>query len=139
MNKFRDVSGKTAIVTGSCGGLGFGIAESLASEGVNIVMMDIKPKVEDSFKEIMSKNKGIDGLYDIFDVSDESRIKNLVEKTIKKFGRLDIMINNVKTGSLVLPSTGDEASWDIVTTCVRLNSRSHTFEISTSWAGKRAG
>ncbi len=94
MTEFRSVKGKVAIVTGSARGIGKGIAETLASEGVNVVMADKLPLVKESFDEIKEKYPEIDGFAVELDVSDEAAIKDLVEKTVEKFGKLDIMANN---------------------------------------------
>jgi len=104
MGKLGDMTGKVAVITGSAGGLGQGIAETLASEGANIVMMDVKPDVKNSFEKIMKENQGIEGFYDVFDVSSEKRMKIFIEDTVKKFGKIDIMVNNagmhIITGNL---------------------------------------
>ena len=94
MTEFRSVKGKVAIVTGSARGIGQGIAETLASEGVNVVMADKLPLVKESFDKIKEKYPEIDGFAVELDVSDEAAIKDLVEKTVEKFGKLDIMANN---------------------------------------------
>ena len=94
MKEFRDVKGKIAIVTGAARGLGKGIAETLAGEGVHVVMADLLPLVNDSFAEIKRANPDNRGYAVVLDVSDENAVKGLVENTVKKLGRLDIMVNN---------------------------------------------
>ncbi len=91
---FRDVSGKVAIVTGAARGLGKGIAETLAGEGVHVVLADQLPLVEVSCEDIRKANPE-NGAYAVqLDVSDESAVKALVEGAVAKFGKLDIMANN---------------------------------------------
>ena len=94
MNKFRDVSGKVAIITGAARGLGKGIAETLASEDVHVVMADKLPLVSESFEEIKEANPGNRGYAVILDVSDEAAVRALVEGAVKRLGKLDIMVNN---------------------------------------------
>src|SRR6056297_1033154 len=94
MSDFRDVKGKVAIVTGAARGIGKGIAETLASEGVHVVMADLLELVHDSRKEIDEKYPESKGFSVVLDVSDENAIKDLVERTVKEFGKLDIMANN---------------------------------------------
>jgi NAD(P)-dependent dehydrogenase (short-subunit alcohol dehydrogenase family) len=91
---FRDVSGKVAIVTGAARGLGKGVAETLAGEGVHVVMADLLPLVEESCAEVKSANPEIETYAVQLDVSDESAVKDLVEGAVAKFGKLDIMANN---------------------------------------------
>lgn len=104
MTKFRDVRGKTAIVTGAARGLGKGIAGTLANEGVDVVMADMLPVVEGSFAEVKKTNPENKGYAVKLDVSDESAVKTMVEDAVKRFGKLDIMVNNagihVETGNV---------------------------------------
>ena len=94
MTEFRDVNGKVAIITGAARGLGKGIAETLASEGVQTVMADMLPQVRDSIEEVKKKNPTNKGYAVVLDVSDENAVKDLVENAVKKLGKLDIMVNN---------------------------------------------
>jgi NAD(P)-dependent dehydrogenase (short-subunit alcohol dehydrogenase family) len=94
MNDFRDVTGKVAIVTGAARGIGKGIAETLASEGVKVVLADILELVHDSAKEVATKYPDSEAYGVVLDVSSEQAVKELVEGAVKKFGKLDIMANN---------------------------------------------
>ena len=104
MSEFRSVKGKVAIITGAARGLGKGISETLAAEGVDIVMSDILPLVEQSCQEIMKANPGNRGYAVQLDVADEAAVRDLVDGAIKKLGKLDIMVNNagmhLDTGNL---------------------------------------
>lgn len=94
MTEFRDVREKVAIITGAARGLGNGIAETLATEGVHVVVADMLPLVNDSFNEIKKANPDNRGYPVILDVSDETAVKDLVENCVDNLGKLDIMINN---------------------------------------------
>ena len=94
MNAFNNVEGKVAIITGAARGLGKGTAKTLAENGVNVIMTDILPLVEESCKEVLDANPKVKGYSVQLDVSDEAAIKELVEGVIKKFDKLDIMVNN---------------------------------------------
>src|SRR3989338_10815224 len=106
------LDGKVAIVTGSDRGIGKGIALSLAKEGCKIVINSHKNVSEgnDAVSEI--KSLGSDALFVVADVSNERHVKNLVEKAVKKFGRVDILVNNA--GILVMGTllTLTEKDWD---------------------------
>lgn len=94
MSEFRDVKGKVAIVTGASRGIGSSIAETLASEGIHVVMNGSTEKVRESFKKIKNNFPENNGFFAIFDVADEKMMKKLTEDTITKLGRIDIFVNN---------------------------------------------
>ncbi|CAG0907428.1 unnamed protein product, partial [Cyprideis torosa] len=94
MSDFRSVKGKVAIVTGAARGIGFGAAETFASEGVHVVMSDILPILDESCKKIQEAYPEVQVYAKAADVSDEMAVKALVDFTVEKFGQLDIMFNN---------------------------------------------
>ncbi len=101
----KNLKGKTAIVTGGAQGLGEAISLRLASEGCQVVVADIK---EDGIKNTVDKirtNYTQKTLGVITDVTDESAIANLIDKTIGQFGRLDIMVCNA--GILIADAVED--------------------------------
>lgn len=106
------LTGKTAIITGggravlsdgSCGSIGYGIATAYAKEGANLVLTgrNVK-KLEDAKAELESKY-GIKVLAVQADVNagadNESVVKNVVEQTVKEFGRIDVLINNAQASA----------------------------------------
>lgn len=92
--KFFDLTGRTIIITGASGNLGSQYAEGLARVGANLVLADLDQK---SCKKIADK---IEDEYDVktlslkLDLNNKSSIKNMVTKTIKKFSKIDVLINN---------------------------------------------
>lgn len=91
---FDDVAGKVAVITGAARGLGQGTAETLAEHGVHVVLADISPDLEKTFQNIKQSHPENEGYAQRVDVSDESAVRGLVEGAVRKFGRLDIMVNN---------------------------------------------
>ena len=90
----KKLEGKVAIVTGSDRGIGRGIALSLAKEGCKIVVNSHKNAKEGNDVVSEIKNLGSDALFVVADVSNERHVRNLVEKAVRKFGKLDILVNN---------------------------------------------
>jgi NAD(P)-dependent dehydrogenase (short-subunit alcohol dehydrogenase family) len=88
-----DLTGKVAIVTGGGRGLGQQIAEGFAEAGANVVVCSRK---EEACLEVSEKLKqlGVDSLALKCDVTSPEEVKNVVEKTVEKFGRIDILVNN---------------------------------------------
>ena len=84
---------KTVLITGASGGLGAEIATYLMKSGMNIVINYFKRKKDaESLAKKLSKNNSI--LIVKGDVSKYNDAIQVVEKTIKKYGRIDILINN---------------------------------------------
>lgn len=103
MSDFRNVKGMVAIVTGSARGIGYGAAETFASEGVNVVMADILPILDESCEKIKKAYPDVEVYAKHTDVSDEAAVKALVDFTVEKFGKLDIMLNNAGMHMLTGP------------------------------------
>lgn len=84
---------KIVLVTGSSRGIGKAIALLFAKKGAKVVVNYSKSEKEadEVVKEI---NKISEGIAIKCDVSDEKQVKIMIEKIVKKFGRLDILINN---------------------------------------------
>lgn len=86
---------KVAIITGGASGIGYACCENFLNHGAKVVMADWNENVE----EIADKfhNENIIGIR--VDVSNEEEVKSLIETTVKKYGKLDIMVANAGIGS----------------------------------------
>ena len=84
---------KTALVTGAAVGIGRAVAVKLAQEGANVVLLDVdEEKLEIVKGEIEEYTKNV--LAFQCDVSNEERVYSVVNESQKKFGRIDILVNN---------------------------------------------
>ncbi len=90
----QQLSGRNAIVTGAGQGLGEAIARRLAAEGCNVVIADINIENATAIAEDIEKTFGVRAIPDRADITDEHQVETLVEKTVKEFGTLDIMVCN---------------------------------------------
>jgi NAD(P)-dependent dehydrogenase (short-subunit alcohol dehydrogenase family) len=91
-----DLSGRVAIVTGGSIGLGRQMAEGLAEAGANLVLCARKKeRCEKTAEEL--KRLGVQTLALACDVKNPEDVRNLVEQSNEKFGRIDILINNAGT------------------------------------------
>lgn len=96
----NDLGNKTAIITGGTKGIGYGIAEALLKQGLNIAITgrnkkDAEAAAEKLNSQDKSKGKAI-GLQ--ADVRDFKSQEAAVQETIKAFGNLDIVIANAGVG-----------------------------------------
>jgi NAD(P)-dependent dehydrogenase (short-subunit alcohol dehydrogenase family) len=88
-----DLTGKTALITGGSRGLGRAMAEAMAAFGANVVISARDQGKIDETLGILAKYKvGTLGISS--DMSKEEDIKRMVDLTVKKFGRIDILFNN---------------------------------------------
>ena len=104
---------KVAIVTGAGRGIGKAIAIALAREGANIIAIDVDIQTaEEVAKEIKSLDR--QALAIQVDVSDSKEVNQMVQSVLKKFKRVDILVNNaaiIKRGSI---EDLTEEDWDRV-------------------------
>ena len=93
---------KIAIVTGGGSGFGAGIVKKFIQEGAKVVVADIN--LENAKKVAMDTG----GFAVEVDVSNSLSFKNLVDKTLEKFGKIEIMVNNA--GITHLPNSMENIS-----------------------------
>ncbi len=91
--KMFDLSGKVAIVTGGGRGIGEKMAEGLAESGANIVLCSRRVEKYKKAAEEIAK-LGVEVMSLSCDVKSSQEIQNVVDETVRKFGRIDILVNN---------------------------------------------
>ncbi len=102
-----DLSGKTALVTGSSRGLGLGIAKALAEAGARIALHGSRSVPEEAVRavhEISGEAFATTG-----DVSDGEACRRIIGDVAGKFGRIDILVNNAGT---IRRAPAAEHSWE---------------------------
>ena len=93
MNTFESVKGKIAIVTGGTSGIGREIAKTFAANGMHVVFSGRNEERGNRIVNDIVVNGG-DAMFVKADVRSEEDIRNLVEVTVKKYGKLHVMVNN---------------------------------------------
>ncbi len=83
------LSGKVALVTGGSRGIGFSIAKILSENGATVM---ITAKNQDRLKK--STLKIPNAICIAADIRNTNEVKNVVNETVEKFGKLDILVNN---------------------------------------------
>ena len=114
---------RISIVTGGSSGIGRGIALEFAREGARIVIADIQDTpLQGKYHEVdvttptvqEIENLGAQGIFIKTDVSEESQVARMVQRTVEHFGGLDILVNNA---GIHIPGGSQDisiADWDKV-------------------------
>ena len=90
MDRLKD---KVAIVTGGNSGIGEAIAETFAREGAKVIVASLGASAKDNIAKKL-KAMGADYMMIPCDISKEEDVKKVFDKVVKKYKRVDVMINN---------------------------------------------
>jgi NAD(P)-dependent dehydrogenase (short-subunit alcohol dehydrogenase family) len=117
-----DLTGKTAIITGSSKGIGRAIAEQMAQFGANVVVSSRKAPACDEVVAGITRAGG-KAVAIPAHIGDKAALQNLVDSTIKSFGRIDILVCNAAVNPYYGPLAGisDEAFDRIMDSNIRSN------------------
>ena len=85
------LQGKTAVVTGAASGIGNEIAKTFLREGAQVVIADLKGAA-DAAKTMDPSGKNVIGVD--MDVTNEQQVNDGIDKTVKTFGHIDILVSN---------------------------------------------
>lgn len=119
------LKGKTALITGSTSGIGLGIAQGFADQGINIVMNGFGDKGEIEKNRKAVEDKGVGAIYHGADMTKPEEIRDLVATGEKEFGTIDILVNNAGIQHVCPIQDFPEEKWDAIMAIV-LSSAFHT-------------
>jgi 3-hydroxybutyrate dehydrogenase len=110
-----DLSGQTALITGSTSGIGEALAEGLAAQGANIVVNGLGDpgKIRAKTMKIADLH-GVQCLYHDADMTRPEEIAEMVEFAASELGRLDILVNNAGIQHVEAVETFPETKWDAI-------------------------
>ncbi|MFC1749134.1 SDR family NAD(P)-dependent oxidoreductase [Pseudomonadota bacterium] len=112
-----DLNGMVAVVTGSSAGIGYGIAEALARNGAKVVVTSRSSEKAEEIAKKINSISGADIMGVPFDLSNKGDAQAILEKTIGRFGHLDLLVNNAfDLNSLVQILKSDEDGLDAAIT-----------------------
>lgn len=122
MNLF-DLSGKTAIITGSSRGIGKAIAERMAEHGANVVISSRKQEACDAVAAEISTAYPGRAVAIAANISDKAGLQHLVDETRRAFGQVDILVCNAASNPYYGPQEGiaDEQFQKILTNNIVAN------------------
>ena len=102
----QEFKGKVAVVTGAASGMGRGLAERFAREGMKVVLADVEePALNTSVEEL--QRQGFDVIGQLADVSQLAQVEALRDRTLEQYGKVHILCNNAG-----VVSHGATAIWD---------------------------
>ena len=93
-----DLGGKVAVVTGSTRGIGFAVAEALLQAGSVVVVSSRSPERVAEARDRLVARAGGEVVGIPCDVRDPDACRRLVEATVERLGRLDVLVNNAGVG-----------------------------------------
>lgn len=111
--------GKVAIVTGASRGIGKAISVALGAEGATVVLSGRSKELLDETKQLVVAAGGAAEVV-VTELTEETSIQNLVDRTAERFGGLDILVNNAGVSHSAKLEETSTAAWDL---CQQVNAR----------------
>ncbi|KIR01726.1 3-oxoacyl-[acyl-carrier protein] reductase [Lachnospiraceae bacterium TWA4] len=106
MNNWLGLEGKVVIVTGGASGIGKHVVDTLVSVGAKAVAVDMNVETGDE----------LDGAYCVkCNVTDVDSVQNMVDEVIKKYGRIDALVNNagINLPRLLVDVVGEKPQYEL--------------------------
>ncbi|WP_343699305.1 3-hydroxybutyrate dehydrogenase [Caulobacter sp.] len=119
------LQGQVAIVTGSTSGIGHALADTLAAQGVNIVMNGLgEMNAIERARAEMAERHGVEVLYNSADMTKPAQIADMVLQAKAEFGELDILVNNAGVQHVAPIEDFPDDKWDLII-AINLSSAFH--------------
>jgi 3-oxoacyl-[acyl-carrier protein] reductase len=107
------LDGRVAVVTGAASGVGLGIAEVLAQEGAQVVVVDLAAAPGERAAESL-RASGYDALAVAADVVDRAAVDGMAARVLEHYGRIDIVAANAGIYPAVAIAAMTDSDWDRV-------------------------
>lgn len=120
------LDGKTALVTGSTSGIGLAMARSLAGQGANLVLNGFGDAAQiERLRAAMETEFGVQVVYDSADMSRPEQIEAMIATAERRFGAVDVLVNNAGIQHVAPIERFPVERWDAVI-AINLSSAFHT-------------
>ena len=124
------LKGKTALVTGSTGGIGEAFAHAFAASGCNVMMNGLgEPDAIEKLRASIAKEHGVEVAYHGADVGVPDEIAAMVREAERRFGHVDILVNNAVVRHYDLIEDFPADKWDRAI-AVDLSAAFHTIRLT---------
>ncbi len=90
MSKKQNEASRTAVVTGGGQGIGLCVGEHFIKAGFNVVIAEVNPAMGRKAQKVLGEN----ALFVRTDIASEPSVKTMLAQTVRRFGRIDCVINN---------------------------------------------
>ena len=127
------LKGKNALITGSTSGIGLGIAEGFAKEGLNLVLNGFGDAAEiEKLRASLASKYGVKVLYDGADMSNPGQIEAMMRKAASDLGGVDILVNNAGIQHVAPVEDFPLAKWDAII-AINMSSTFHTTRVAVPY------
>jgi 3-oxoacyl-[acyl-carrier protein] reductase len=101
MNRI-DLAGRVGIVTGAARGIGYAIAERMLQSGASVSLWDVDAEALSTAEKALSGHGSV--VCEIVDVTSEEQVARAAAATARRFGRIDLLVNNAGIGGPICPT-----------------------------------
>jgi len=109
------VKDKIVVITGGASGIGTAAAKLFGQHGAKVVVSDLNLENAQAIAEVI-KNDGGEAIALAANVANHEEVKSLIHQTVKRFGQIDVLVNNAGIGPSQMKRTADSSleDWDRV-------------------------
>jgi len=126
-----------AVITGSTSGIGLGIAEAFAADGMNIMLNGFGDTNEiEKTRASMASRFNVDVQYNGADMTKPEQIRDLISTTETAFGQVDVLVNNAGIQHVEKIENFPDHKWDAII-AINMSSAFHTIKASMDGMKKR--
>jgi NAD(P)-dependent dehydrogenase (short-subunit alcohol dehydrogenase family) len=105
-----EFAGRVVLVTGAAGGIGTAVSTAFAARGATVVACDRAP-LDDTRRDVLAAADGAEIVTEIVDIAVQAQVDDVVERTMGRFGRLDVAVCNAGVRSRVPFANLDGDEW----------------------------